>query len=139
MFSKMFKYNIFNKKSDRELTYGDLFAAYTKMVADGKQIIVTKERLSNDDLLLQIYKKRVLGKMFLGRIRFGFHSNRIVFVLGKCSGDLWPDNEFYEDAITLTRTCKERADKLEESEKLANKFQEQKKFNNAIQQAKRCM
>ena len=139
MFSKLFKYSISNKKSDRELTYGDLFAAYTKMVTDSKKIVITQERIV-DDLLVTIYKKTNCGsKAMLGHIWFYFHTDKVAFDLDKCCGVVGPDEEFYEDALTLIDVCRDRVKNIEDACKAAKKVQEQKKLNSAIQQAKRCM
>lgn len=138
MFSKVFNYSI--AKSDKGSTYGDLFAAYTKMVSNGKRIVVKGERIVND-FYVRIYKKHVVGKKItlVGEVRFHWRSNAVGFTLCKCCGMVGPDEEFYEDALALVRACKDKVDLVAEAEKLANKVQSQKKFNSAIQQAKRCM
>lgn len=129
MFAGLFNYT-FNKKSKKEQTYGALFDAYTKLVRDGKKIIVKQERVC-DDLRLDIYKKKKNKKIQLGRIIYHFHSDKISFYLGECSGEILPEQAFYDDAVTLTCEGTERAKKLEETKE----FEKQQQFNMAIQRS----
>lgn len=106
------------------------------MVRDGKKIIVKQERVC-DDLWLGVYKKKKNKKIQLGRIIYHFHSDKISFNLGDCSGEILPGQVFYEKAVTLTREGKERAEKLEETKEFETIIENQRDFNRAIQRSVR--